>query len=32
LDLKDVYTYNFPADKRLMKLLGKRIHQSYELL
>jgi hypothetical protein len=32
LDLKDVYTYNFPGDKRLIKLLGKRIHQSYELL
>jgi len=28
-----VYTYNFPGDKRLIKLLGKRIrHQSYELL
>jgi hypothetical protein len=33
LDLKDVYTYNFPRDHRVVKLLGKRIrHESYELL
>jgi hypothetical protein len=33
LDLKDVYTYNFPRDHRVVKLLGKKIrHQSYELL
>jgi hypothetical protein len=33
LDLKDVYTYNFPRDHRVVKLLGKKIRQqSYELL